>query len=85
MTSSRSPSFGAGLEPVPFQLFDLQRVGNRPVPGLSDGIRKKEKPFDFSLVVDYTGKISNLLEDLEKMDRFAQSVDDELMMRAKYL
>jgi hypothetical protein len=28
--------------------------------------------------VDYIGKISNLLEDLEKLDRFAQSVEDEL-------
>ena len=29
-------------------------------------------------LVDYTDKISNLLEDLEKLDRFAQSVEDEL-------
>ena len=29
-------------------------------------------------VVDYTGKISNFLDDLEKLDRFAQSVEDEL-------
>ena len=29
-------------------------------------------------LVDYIGKISNLLEDLEKLDRFAQSVEDEL-------
>ena len=28
--------------------------------------------------VDYTGKISNFLDDLEKLDRFAQSVEDEL-------
>ena len=31
-----------------------------------------------SCLVDYIGKISNLLEDLEKLDRFAQSVEDEL-------
>ena len=41
-------------------------------------ITKKEKPFDFSLVVDYTGKISNFFEDLLKLDRFAQSVEDEV-------
>ena len=27
--------------------------------------------------VDYTGKFSNFFEDLEKLDRFAQSVEDE--------
>jgi hypothetical protein len=31
-----------------------------------------------SCLVDYTGKISNFLDDLEKLDRFAQSVEDEL-------
>jgi hypothetical protein len=41
-------------------------------------IKKEDKPLDLSCLVDYTGKISNLLEDLEKLDRFAQSVDDEL-------
>lgn len=41
--------------------------------------QKKEKPFDFSLVVDYTGKVSNFLEDLEKLDRFAESVEGELL------
>ncbi len=29
--------------------------------------------------VDYTGKTSNLLEDLEKLDRFAESVEGELL------
>jgi len=29
-------------------------------------------------VVDYTDKFSNFFEDLEKLDRFAQSVEDEL-------
>ena len=48
------------------------------MPGLADCIQKKEKPFDFSSVVDYTGKISNFFEDLLKLDRFAQSVEDEL-------
>ena len=28
--------------------------------------------------VDYTDKFSNFFEDLEKLDRFAQSVEDEL-------
>jgi hypothetical protein len=30
-------------------------------------------------VVDYTGKISNLLEDLEKLDGFAESIEGELL------
>ncbi len=32
----------------------------------------------FLIVVDYTGKISNLMEDLLRLDRFAESVEDEL-------
>ena len=41
--------------------------------------QKEDKSFDLSSVVDYTGKISNLLEDIEKLDRFAESVEDELL------
>ena len=33
---------------------------------------------EMSCLVDYIGKILNLLEDLEKLNRFAQSVEDEL-------
>ena len=29
-------------------------------------------------LVDYTGKISNFFDDLEKLDRFAESIEDEL-------
>ena len=44
-------------------------------------ISKKEKTgktCDFSGLVDYTDKFSNFFEDLLRLDRFAQSVDDEL-------
>ena len=34
---------------------------------------------DLFSVVDYTDKFSNFFEDLEKLDRFAQSVEDELI------
>ena len=44
----------------------------------SDINKKEDKSSDLSSVVDYTGKISNFFEDLEKLDRFAQSVEDEL-------
>ena len=40
---------------------------------------KTGKSFDFSGLVDYTGEISNLLEDIEKLDRFAESVEDDLL------
>ena len=30
-------------------------------------------------LVDYTGKISNFFDDLEKLDRFAESIEDELL------
>ena len=48
--------------------------------GLSDCVgTKKGKTFRFFLhVVDQTPKISNLFEDLLKLDRFAQSVEDEV-------
>ena len=44
--------------------------------------QKKEKPFDFSLVVDYTGKISNLLEDFRKNERFVECMDNQSWMTA---
>ena len=34
---------------------------------------------DLFSVVDYTGKISNFFDDLEKLDRFAESIEDELL------
>ena len=39
---------------------------------------KQDKSFDLSCLVDYTDKSSNFFEDLLKLDRFAQSVEDEL-------
>lgn len=33
------------------------------------------KPCDLSGLVDYTSKLSNLLEDYKKLDDFAQSVE----------
>ena len=44
--------------------------------------RIKKKPENLSIfpvLVDYTGEISNLLEDIEKLDRFAESVEDDLL------
>ena len=52
-------------------------VAKPQVPSLADGIQKKEKPFDFSSVVDQTPKISNLLEDLRKVERFAQYIENQ--------
>ena len=40
--------------------------------------RKKDTSEEMSCLVDYTDKFSNFFEDLEKLDRFAQSVEDEL-------
>ena len=36
---------------------------------------KTGKSFDFPAVVDYTSKLSNFFEDLQKLDAFAQSVE----------
>ena len=44
----------------------------------SDKTQKKEKPFDFSSVVDYTDKFSSFFEDLLRLDRFSRSAEDEL-------
>ena len=38
---------------------------------------KTGKSFDFSGLVDYTGKISNLLEDLRKVERFTQNIENQ--------
>ena len=33
--------------------------------------------------VDYTGKISNFFEDLERLDRFAESAENEILKLEK--
>ncbi len=38
---------------------------------------KTGKSFDFSGLVDYTGKISNLLEDIRKVEKFVQYFDNQ--------
>ena len=53
--------------------FDGHGLGGRVVACA------KKPALRLACLVDYTGKISNLLEDLEKLDRFAQSVEDELV------
>ncbi len=47
--------------------------------GLSDcvGTKNKRQIRRFVCLVDYTGKISNLLEDLEKVKRFVQSAENQ--------
>ena len=45
----------------------------------AEGHKKTGKTADFSGLVDYTGKISNFFEDLLKLDRFAESIEDELL------
>ena len=43
------------------------------------GSTKTKKPaLRLACLVDYTGIISNLMEDLLRLDRFAESVEDEL-------
>jgi len=42
--------------------------------------KKKRKPVNstgFLCCVDYTGKISNLLEDLRKVEKFAQYIENQ--------
>ena len=40
----------------------------------TDKIKKQDKSEDLSCLVDQTGKFSNLLEDLKKLDDFANSI-----------
>ena len=42
-----------------------------------DGKEKTGKSFDFSGLVDQTPKISNLLEDMKKVERFAQYIENQ--------
>ena len=39
----------------------------------------KKPALRLAFLVDCTGKNSNLLEDIEKLDRFAESVEDDLL------
>ena len=39
--------------------------------------RKKDTSEEMSCLVDYTGKISNLLEDIRKVEKFAQYFDNQ--------
>lgn len=39
----------------------------------------KKSALRLACLVDYAGKISNLFDDLEKLDRFAESVEDDLL------
>ena len=41
------------------------------------GNKIEDKSFDLSSVVDYTGKISNLLEDLRKVEKFSQYIENQ--------
>ena len=38
--------------------------------------RKKDTSEEMSYLVDYTGKISNLLEDLRKVEIFTQNIEN---------
>ena len=42
------------------------------------GERKKDTSEEMSYLVDYTDEFSNFFEDLLRLDRFAQSAEDEL-------
>ena len=50
------------------------------VPNLKGGGQANEKasPERLAYLVDYTDKSSNFFEDLEKLDRLAQSIEDEV-------
>ena len=39
---------------------------------------RPSKSFDFPALVDYTDKFSNFFEDLVKLDKFGESIEDEL-------
>ena len=84
MAGSRSALKEGDLEPMCFQLIDFQIVVKALVPGPASltersakQAQKKEKPFDSSLVVDQTPKISNLLEDIKKVERFVQYIENQ--------
>ena len=85
MAGSRSAIKEGDLAPMCFQLIDFQMVAKLTVPGpfqphrtlCETGTKKKDKSCDLSCLVDYTGKISNLLEDIRKVERFAQYIENQ--------
>ena len=54
----------------------LQNSGNLFQDKTKD--KTKASPERLACCVDYTGKFSNFFGDLEKLDRFSQSVENEL-------
>ena len=85
MAGSGSAIKEGDLAPMCFQLIDFQMVAKLTVPGpfqphrtLCETGTKKEKPFDFSLVVDQTLRISNLrfLEGLQEIQAFFGQSDE---------
>ena len=85
MAGSGSAIKEGDLAPMCFQLIDFQMVAKLTVPGpfqphrtLCETGTKKGKTIRFFLhVVDQTPKISNLLEDLRKVERFAQYIENQ--------
>ena len=59
----------------------FQRHADFPLPcgALKWAFRRKASLERLACCVDCTGKISNFWEDLEKLDRFAESVEGELL------
>ena len=47
--------------------------------GEASATKQKKPALRLAYLVDYTGKISNFLEDLEKLNRFSESIEDELL------
>jgi len=47
--------------------------------GEASATKQKKPALRLACLVDYTGKISNFFEDLLKLDRFAESIEDELL------
>jgi hypothetical protein len=42
-------------------------------------VKTKKPALRLACLVDYTGIISNFFEDLEKLNRFSESIEDELL------
>ena len=63
-------------------LTNIENEAFRLIRSISDncerGEQKKEEiPLDFSYVVDYMSKLSNLFEDFKKLDDFAQHIENQ--------
>ena len=82
----RRPTEGGGRSPAgesfpPFPWGQPRSGGGER--GEASAAKQKKPALRLACLVDYTGKISNFFVDLERLDRFAESAENEILKLTK--